>query len=204
MWCSGPTNAGKLLAPAAPAPRPVAASRLAAVATTAARPAAYRLVAFISITLPSDGRCLHLWARCHASVGSDRDDSSAGNNYRRREPGLGQRRTYGYKGQGGGGGCGTTWGAGSRRLRGCAPADRAGGPGGAARAGRGAPSAAARAGRPAGAAPWLPAAAGRRRARRRAVGAAGTRLRLGLEADQGRRCDGRGGGQRRGREPPVR
>src|SRR6478735_9420241 len=96
------------------------------------------------------------------------------------------------KARGGGGGCGTTWGAGSRRLRGCAPADRAGGPGGAARAGR-----------PARAAAWLPAAAGRRRARRRAVGAAGARLRLGLEADQGRRGDGRGCGQRRGREPAV-
>src|SRR5690348_11102414 len=94
------------------------------------------------------------------------------------------------KARGGGGGCGTTWGAGSRRLRGCAPADRADGPGGATRAAR--------------APPWLPAAAGRRRARRRAVGAAGARLRLGLEADQGRRRHGRGGGQRRGREPAVR
>src|SRR5438067_11135481 len=48
MWCNGPTNAGKPLAPATPAPRPVAASKPAAVVTTAARPAAYRLVAFIS------------------------------------------------------------------------------------------------------------------------------------------------------------
>src|SRR5690349_23582130 len=63
------------------------------------------------------------------------------------------------KARGGGGGCGTTWGAGSRRLRGCAPAHWAGGAGGATRAGR-----------PARAPPWLPAAAGRRRARRRAVG----------------------------------
>src|SRR6266576_328561 len=62
------------------------------------------------------------------------------------------------KARGGGGGRGTTWGAGSRRLRGCAPAHRVGGPGGTARAGR-----------PARAAAGLPAAAGRRRARRGAV-----------------------------------
>src|SRR2546423_5102110 len=59
------------------------------------------------------------------------------------------------KARGGGGGCGTTWGAGSRRLRGCAPADRPGGPGGATR--------------PARAPPWLSGAAGRGRTRRRAV-----------------------------------
>src|SRR5437773_868776 len=100
MWCNGPTNAGKPLAPATPAPRPVAASKPAAVVTTAARPAAYRLVAFISKTLPSDGRCLHPWARAGEHVGSVRGDSPAGNNYRHREPGPGQRRTYGYKGQG--------------------------------------------------------------------------------------------------------
>ena len=55
-WCRGPTNAGKLLALAAPAPRPMAASKPAAVVTTAARPA-YRLVDFISFLLPSDGKC---------------------------------------------------------------------------------------------------------------------------------------------------
>jgi hypothetical protein len=46
------------------------------------------------------GRCLHPWARAREHVGSDRGDSPADNNYRHREPGPGQRRTYGYKGQG--------------------------------------------------------------------------------------------------------
>src|SRR6266568_4318858 len=50
----------------------------------------------------------------------------------------------------------------------------------------------------------LPGAAGHRRARRRAVGAAGAPVLRGLEPDPGGRRDGRGGGQRRGREPAVR
>src|SRR2546430_17481751 len=69
------------------------------------------------------------------------------------------------KARGGGGGRGTTWGAGSRRLRGRAPADRARRPG--------RPAHPAHPAGPAWAAAGLPVPARRRRAGRRAVGAAG-------------------------------
>src|ERR1700735_1787821 len=67
VLCRGPTKTGNppaLALPAEPASRP------AAVTAIAASPAAYRLVGFISLPLPSGGKCLHPWARARERDGS--------------------------------------------------------------------------------------------------------------------------------------